>query len=40
MIEAIQTGGSDADIESSLFLRMLALPYQDHPDYRQEWART
>ena len=24
--------------ESGLMLRYLALPYADHPDYRQEWT--
>ena len=39
LIEAIQDGHSDAELDDRLFLRMLALPYQDHADYQQEWAR-
>jgi hypothetical protein len=31
--------GEEADIPGLyLALRLLALPYSDHPDYRQEWA--
>jgi hypothetical protein len=27
-----------ADYESVALLQLLALPYSDHPDYREEWA--
>jgi hypothetical protein len=30
-------GGGDTDADEDL-LRLLALPYADHPDYREEWA--
>lgn len=29
---------ADEDYESVELLRLLALPYSDHPDYRTEWA--
>jgi len=36
-IEQEWGSGQGASGESDLLLRLLALPYSDHPDYRQEW---
>lgn len=35
--EADRSGTSDFEVVLDNVLRMLALPYADHSDYRQEW---
>jgi hypothetical protein len=35
---ALDAGRTQRDLERSALVRLLALPYADHPDFRQEWA--
>ena len=40
IIELIESSEQrDDELDTSIVLRMFALPYQDHPDYRQAWGK-
>ena len=38
IVEGMQPFGPIDDINAEEIFALLALPYADHPDYRQEWA--
>ncbi|MGM9472465.1 DUF6221 family protein [Pseudarthrobacter sp. YS3] len=38
IINVIEKQGQQLDPINACLVRCLAAPYQDHPDYREEWA--
>ena len=40
IVEGMQPFGPIDDINAEEIFALLALPYADHPDYRQEWTFT